>query len=163
MPEPVGPRLPRRSCLRALLQQVLYSLSSERSSMEELQYNLLFRWVVGFDLDTSVWDVTVFTKNRNRLLAGKVTAAFFEQVLAQAKAHRLLSDEHFMVNGTLIETWAGQKSFKRKPDVAPCRRRRIQAIPVWISGASAGRMPRLRRRRIRKPGCPRRPLARKPR
>ena len=87
--------------------------------MEELQYNLLFRWFVGLDLDAPVWDVTVFTKNRDRLLAGQVATAFFEQVLAQAKAHRLLSDEHFTVDGTLIEAWAGQKSFKLKSDAAP--------------------------------------------
>jgi hypothetical protein len=80
--------------------------------MEEVQYNLLFRWFVGLDLDAPVWDVTVFTKNRDRLLAGAVATAFFEQVLAQAKTHRLLSDEHFTVDGTLIEAWAGQKSFK---------------------------------------------------
>jgi IS5 family transposase len=87
--------------------------------MEQLQYNLLFRWFVGLDLDAPVWDVTVFTKNRDRLLEGAVATAFFEQVLAQAKTHRLLSDEHFTVDGTLIEAWAGQKSFKSKTDAAP--------------------------------------------
>jgi len=101
------------------LLQVLYSLRSERLLMEALQYNLLFRWFVGLDLDAPVWDVTVFTKNRDRLLAGEVATALFEQVLAQAKAHRLLSDEHFTVDGTLIEAWAGQKSFKLKTDAAP--------------------------------------------
>jgi IS5 family transposase len=92
---------------------VLYSLRSERLLMEELQYNLLFRWFVGLDLDAPVWDVTVFTKNRDRLLEGEIATAFFEQVLAQANAHRLLSEEHFTVDGTLIEAWAGQKSFKK--------------------------------------------------
>lgn len=105
--------------LRALLLQVLYSLRSERLLMEALQYHRLFRWFVGLDLDAPVWDVTVFTKNRDRLLAGQVAPAFFEQILAQAKTHRLLSDEHFTVDGTLIEAWAGQKSFKRKSDAAP--------------------------------------------
>lgn len=113
------PSIAPEKLLRALLLQVLYSLRSERLLMEELQYNLLFRWFVGLDLDAPVWDVTVFTKNRDRLLAGQVATAFFEQVLAQAKAHRLLSDEHFTVDGTLIEAWAGQKSFKRKTDAAP--------------------------------------------
>ncbi len=113
------PSIAPEKLLRALLLQVLYSLRSERLLMEQLQYNLLFRWFVGLDLDAPVWDVTVFTKNRDRLLAGKVATAFFEQVLAQAKAHRLLSDEHFTVDGTLIEAWAGQKSFKRKTDAAP--------------------------------------------
>ena len=87
--------------------------------MEELQYNLLFFWFVGLALDAPVWDVTVFTKNRDRLLAGQVATAFFEQVLAQATSHRLLSDEHFTVDGTRIEAWAGQKSFKQKTDAAP--------------------------------------------
>jgi len=113
------PSIAPEKLLRALLLQVLYSLRSERLLMEELQYNLLFRWFVGLDLDAPVWDVTVFTKNRDRLLAGEVASAFFEQVLAQAKAHSLLSDEHFTVDGTLIEAWAGQKSFKQKTDAAP--------------------------------------------
>ena len=113
------PSIAPEKLLRALLLQVLYSLRSERLLMEELQYNLLFRWFVGLDLDAPVWDVTVFTKNRDRLLAGAVATAFFEQVLAQAKTHRLLSDEHFTVDGTLIEAWAGQKSFKQKTDTAP--------------------------------------------
>jgi transposase len=113
------PSIAPEKLLRALLLQVLYSLRSERLLMEELQYNLLFRWFVGLDLDAPVGDVTVFTKNRDRLLAGEVASAFFEQVLAQAKAHRLLSDEHFTVDGTLIEAWAGQKSFKLKTNAAP--------------------------------------------
>ena len=113
------PSIAPEKLLRALLLQVLYSLRSERLLMEALQYNLLVRWFVGLDLDAPVWDVTVFTKNRDRLLAGQVATAFFEQILAQAKTHRLLSDEHFTVDGTLIEAWAGQKSFKRKSDAAP--------------------------------------------
>ena len=113
------PSIAPEKLLRALLLQVLYSLRSERLLMEELQYNLLFRWFVGLDLDAPVWDVTVFTKNRDRLLAGEVATAFFEQVLAQAKARRLLSDEHFTVDGTLIEAWAGRKSFKPKGQVTP--------------------------------------------
>ena len=113
------PSIAPEKLLRALLLQMLYSLRSERLLMEELQYNLLFRWFVGLDLDAPVWDVTVFTKNRDRLVAGEVATAFFEQVLAQAKAHHLLSDEHFTIDGTLIEAWAGQKSFKKKTDAAP--------------------------------------------
>ncbi|WHZ14390.1 MAG: Transposase [Nitrospira sp.] len=113
------PSIAPEKLLRALLLQVLYSLRSERLLMEELQYNLLFRWFVGLDLDAPVWDVTVFTKNRDRLLEGEVATAFFEQVLAQAKAQRLLSDEHFTVDGTLIEAWAGQKSFKKTAEPAP--------------------------------------------
>lgn len=113
------PSIAPEKLLRALLLQVLSSLRSDRLLMEELQYNLLFRWFGGLDLDAPVWDVTVFTKNRDRLLAGEVATAFFEQVLAQAKTHRLLSDEHFTVDGTLIEAWAGQKSFTRKIGAAP--------------------------------------------
>lgn len=113
------PSIAPEKLLRALLLQVLYSIRSERLLMEQLDYNLLFRWFVGLDVDASVWDVTVFTKNRDRLLDGAIATAFFEQVLAQAKAHDLLSDEHFTVDGTLIEAWAGQKSFKPKAEAAP--------------------------------------------
>ena len=113
------PSIAPEKLLRALLLQVLYSIRSERLLMEQLDYNLLFRWFVGLDLDAPVWDVTVFTKNRDRLLEGDVATAFFKQVLAQATAHRLLSDEHFTVDGTLIEAWAGQKSFKPKGQVTP--------------------------------------------
>ncbi len=100
--------------LRALLLQALYTVRSERLLMEQLDYNFLFRWFVGLSIDDPVWDVTVFTKNRERLLEGEVAEAFFTAVLSQARQHRLLSDEHFTVDGTLIEAWAGQKSFKRK-------------------------------------------------
>lgn len=108
------PSIAPEKLLRALLLQVLYSIRSERLLMEQLDYNLLFRWFVGLDVDAPVWDVTVVTKNRDRLLEGAVATAFFEQVWAQARAQRLLSDEHFTVDGTLIEAWAGQKSFKKK-------------------------------------------------
>jgi transposase len=108
------PSIAPERLLRALLLQVLYTVRSERLLMEQLDYNFLFRWFVGLSLDDPVWDVTVFTKNRDRLLKGKVAEAFFVAVLAQARQRRLLSDEHFTVDGTLIEAWAGQKSFKRK-------------------------------------------------
>lgn len=113
------PAIAPEKLLRALLLQVLYSIRSERLVMEQLDYNLLCRWFVGLDLDASVWDVTVFTKNRDRLLAGEVATAFFEQVLAQARAQRLLSDEHFTVDGPLIEAWAGQKSVTPKSGAPP--------------------------------------------
>jgi transposase len=108
------PSIPPERLLRALLLQVLYTGRSERLLMEQLDYNLLFRWFVGLSIDDPVWDVTVFTKNRDRLLKGEVADAFFEAVLAQARQRGLLSDEHFTVDGTLLEAWAGQKSFKRK-------------------------------------------------
>lgn len=110
------PGIPPERLLRALLLQVLYTVRSERMLMEQLNYNLLFRWFVGLNMDDPIWDVTVFTKNRDRLLEGDVARAFFEQVLAQARSKNLISDEHFTVDGTLIEAWAGQKSFKRKDE-----------------------------------------------
>src|SRR5262252_7285938 len=104
--------------LRALLLQVLYSIRSERQLMEQLDYNLLYRWFVGLNMDDPIWDVSVFTKNRQRLLDGEVAEAFFDAVLAQARERQLLSHEHFTVDGTLIQAWAGLKSFQRK-DVPP--------------------------------------------
>jgi hypothetical protein len=92
---------------------VLDTVRSERLLMEQLDDTLLFRWFVGRNLDDPIWDPTTFTKNRERLLAGDVTQAFFEQVLAQAREHQLLSDDHLTVDGTLIEAWAGQKRFKK--------------------------------------------------
>jgi transposase len=106
--------IPPEQLLRALLLQVLYSIRSERQLMEQLTFNILYRWFVGLELDDPVWDVTVFTKNRERLLAGEVAQAFFEVVVTQARARQLLSVEHFTVDGTLLEAWAGQKSFKLK-------------------------------------------------
>jgi IS5 family transposase len=100
--------------LRALLLQALYSVRSERMLMEQLNYNLLFRWFVGLNMDDSVWDVTVFTKNRERLLDGDIAEAFFQAVLQQARERNLLSDEHFTVDGTLLEAWASVKSYQRK-------------------------------------------------
>jgi transposase len=108
------PSIPPEQLLRALLLQALYSVRSERLLVEELQYNLLFRWFVGLEVDDRLWDVTVFTKNRERLLRGDVAQAFFAAVVAQAREKGLLSDEHFSVDGTLIEAWAGQKSFRPK-------------------------------------------------
>ncbi len=108
--------IPPERLLRALLLQVLYTIRSERQLMEQIHYNLLYRWFVNLNIDDVMWDVTVFTKNRDRLLEGDVAQAFFEQVLAQARAGHLLSDEHFTVDGTLIEAWAGHKSFKRKDE-----------------------------------------------
>ena len=100
--------------LRALLLQMLYSVRSERMLMEQLEYNLLFRWFVGLSANEPVWHPTVFTKNRDRLLEGAVAEEFFSQTVRQARSKKLLSDEHFTVDGTLIEAWAGQKSFQRK-------------------------------------------------
>lgn len=106
--------VPPEKLLRALLLQVLFTVRSERMLMEQLQYNLLFRWFVGMNLDDPVWDVTVFSKNRTRLLEGDIAKAFFEAVLDQARAQGWLSDEHFTVDGTLLEAWASKKSFQPK-------------------------------------------------
>lgn len=108
------PSIPPEQLLRAQLLQVLYTVRSERQLMEQLDYNLLFRWFVGLNMDDRIWDPTVFTKNRQRLLEGDVATAFLERVVAQAAQRGLLSGEHFTVDGTLIEAWASLKSFKRR-------------------------------------------------
>jgi transposase len=108
------PSIPPEKLLRAQLIQMLYSVCSERLLMEEIDYSMLFRWFVGMNLDELVWDVTVFTKNRNRLLEGDVARAFLGEVIGQAQAEGLTSDEHFTVDRTLIEAWASLKSFRRK-------------------------------------------------
>lgn len=106
------PSIPPEQLLRALLLQVLYTVRSERLLMEQLQYNLLFRWFVGLNMDDPVWHPTTFTKNRDRLLQGEIAAAFFDAVRGQARAAGLLSDEHFTVDGTQLDAWASLKSFR---------------------------------------------------
>jgi transposase len=113
------PSIPPEKLLRALLLQALYTVRSERLLMEQLDYNLLFRWFVGMNTDDPIWDVTVFSKNRERLLEGNIHVQFFHKVVEQARAQGLLSDEHFTVDGTLIEAWAGHKSFKPKGTDTP--------------------------------------------
>jgi transposase len=108
------PSIPPEHLLRALLLQVLYTIRSERMLMEQLNYNLLFRWFVGLSADDAVWDPTVFSKNRERLLGGRIVQELFTHVISQARSRQLLSDEHFTVDGTLVEAWAGHKSFKPK-------------------------------------------------
>jgi transposase len=108
------PSVPPEQLLRALLLQVLYTIRSERLLMEELDYSVLYRWFVGLSMDDPVWDATTFTKNRDRLLEGDIADAFFAEVLAAIRAEGLLSDEHFTVDGTLLEAWASHKSFKPK-------------------------------------------------
>ena len=113
------PSIPPEQLLRALLVQIFYSIRSERLLMEELNYNLLFRWFVGLSMDAEVWDHSVFTKNRDRLLDGDIAKAFLNEALSLARKHQLLSDEHFTADGTLVEAWAGQKSFKEKGKDTP--------------------------------------------
>jgi transposase len=115
--------------LRALLLQVLYTIRSERQLMEQLNYNLLFRWFVGLGIDDPIWVPTVFTKNRDRLLAGAIADALLHEVLRAAQAKGLLSHEHFTVDGPLLEAWASHKSFRPKDE------------PSGPPAAGAGRNP----------------------
>src|SRR4051812_31736489 len=108
------PSIAPEKLLRTLLLEVLYTVRSERLLMEQLDYNLLFRWFVGLNMDDAVWDASTFSKNRDRLLEGHVAEGFFQGVLAQARQRDVLSDEHFSVDGTLLEAWAGAKSYQAK-------------------------------------------------
>jgi transposase len=110
------PSIPPEQLLRALLLQYLYTIRSERLLMEEIDYSVLFRWFIGLGMDDPIWSPTTFSKNRDRLLTSDVAAAFFDAVVDQARAADLLSDEHFTVDGTLLESWASLKSFRPKHD-----------------------------------------------
>jgi transposase len=110
------PSIAPERLLRATLLMVLYSIRSERQLMEQMNYNLLYRWFVGLEMDDAVWDVTVFTKNRERLIEGAVSRRLLESVLVEAREHDLLSEEHFTVDGRLIQAWAAARSFKEKSD-----------------------------------------------
>jgi transposase len=112
---PIGrPSIPPEQLLRAMLLQAFYSIRSERQLMERLEYDLLFRWFVGIGVDDAAWDHSVFSKNRDRLLEGDIAAKFLAAVLSQPRVKKLLSSEHFSVDGTLIEAWASMKSFRAK-------------------------------------------------
>jgi transposase len=113
------PSIAPEKLLRAQLLQMLYSIRSERLLMEEMDYNLLFRWFVGLNADDAVWDATVFSKNRDRLLEADVAQEFLVRVVEQARTKGLTSDEHFTVDGTLLEAWAGAKSFQAKDKPTP--------------------------------------------
>ena len=113
------PSIPPEKLLRAQLLQMLYSIRSERLLMEESDYSVLFRWFVGMNMEGPVWDVTVFTKNRDRLLDGDVAREFLCEVVKQAQEKKLTSDEHFTVDGTLVEAWASLKSFQKKDSKNP--------------------------------------------
>lgn len=112
------PSIAPEKLLRALLLQAFYSIRSERQLMEQLDYNILFRWFVGLSIDDPVWDATVFSKNRERLLEGEVARAFLGEVVRQAQAHGLISQEHFSVDGTLLKAWASHKSFQKQTPAA---------------------------------------------
>jgi len=176
------PSIPPEQLLRAQLLQMLYSVRSERLLMEEMDYNILFRWFVGLNLDDPVWDATVFTKNRDRLLEAEVAKEFLARVVGQARGKGWTSDEHFTVDGTLLEAWASVKSFQRKdgkssspPDdpgnpTANFRgekrsnqlRRTIREIPQRIFAARSARTRRTNRKPIRKRFWRARAQARRP-
>ena len=142
-----GPSIPPEQLLSALLLQVFYGIRSERQLMEQLDYNLLYRWFVGLSPDDPVWDPTVFTKNRARLQDGEVFAKFMSKLLHHPQVKPLLSDEHFSVDGTLIEAWASQKSFRPKDGSGDAdgganfhgqqRKNDTHARPIPIAGFTA--------------------------
>jgi transposase len=115
------PSIPPEQLLRALLLQMLYSVRSERMLVEQIDFSILFRWFIGLSLNDPVWDATSFTKNRDRLLSGAVARQFFQAVLGQARRARLLHDERFTVDGTLIDAWASEKSYQKKPGPPPSK------------------------------------------
>ena len=144
------PSIPPEHLLRALLLQMLYTIRSERMLVEQMEYNLLFRWFVGLGMNDRVWDASSFTKNRERLLEGEVAQEFFAAVVAAAGKLRLLLDEHFTVDGTLIEAWASEKSYQPKPGPPPppgkgvratgvrcCDRTRMSPGPIRTRGCIA--------------------------
>jgi transposase len=154
------PSIPPEKLLRAQLLQMLYSVRSERLLMEEIDYSILFRWFVGLNLDEKVWDATTFTKNRDRLLEGDVAREFLVQVVERAREAALVSDEHFSVDGTLLEAWASLKVFSRRTRSRP-RRPTIPAIRRWIFMARSGPMRPMSRRPIRTRSWPARGRARR--
>ena len=113
------PSIPPEQLLRALLIQSLYTVRSERLLMEEIDYSVLYRWFVGLSMDDPIWSPTTFSKNRDRLLQSDIAAAFFDAVVGQARTAGLLSDEHFTVDGTLLDAWASLKSFKHQDEAPP--------------------------------------------
>lgn len=164
------PSIAPERLLRALLLQALFTVRSERQLMQQITYNMLFRWFVGLAMDVPIWDVTVFTKNRDRLLEGDVACGFLTAILADPAVKPLLSTEHFSVDGTLIEAWASMKSFRPKSlplgltrgTAAVSHRCRVAMASAssMVRSALTRRMPR---RPIRMPGSTRSRLGHQPR
>src|SRR5204862_4403575 len=154
------PSIPPERLLRALLLQAFYSVRSERQLMEQLDYNLLFRWFVGLSTDAQVWDETVFRKNGERLMEGDIARKFMAAVLNQGSVKALLSDDHFSVNGTLIEAWASIRAFARRMAAASRRRRAAMASVTFTAKSAATR--RTPRPPIPMPGCTVRGRANRP-
>ncbi len=149
------PSIAPEKLLRAMLLQAFYGIRSERQLMERLDYDLLFRWFVGLGVDDPAFDHSSFSKNRDRLLAGEVAAKFLAAVLARPRVNRLLSSDHFSVDGTLIEAWASMKSFR--PKRAASRRRVAAVTQTRTSGARSGPTTRMLR-----PAIPMRGFTAKP-
>ena len=154
------PSIPPEKLLRAMLLQAFYSIRSERQLMERLEYDLLFRWFVGLGIDDPAWDHSTFSKNRDRLLDGDIAAKFLSAVLAQPRVKRLLSTEHFSVDGTLIEAWASMKSFRPK-EGRTSRRPRAGAMRRRTSGVRRARTRPMPRPPTRMRGSTARALARR--
>ena len=155
------PSIAPEKLLRALLLQVLYTVRSERLLMEQLDYNFLFRWFVGLNIDDPVWDVTVFTKNRERLLVGEVAQGLFSAVLDQPDAQGLLSNEHFTVDGTLIEAWPDTRVSSAKETTIKLRPT-IPATRAWTFMVSGAATPLTDRLPIPKHGWPAKVRAKRP-
>ena len=147
------PSIPPEQLLRAMLLQAFYSVRSERQLMERLEFDLLFRWFVGLGDRDAVWDHSTFSKNRDRLLAGEIAGRFLAAVLAQPRVKRLLSSEHFSVDGTLIEAWASMKSFRPKEPAGGAARPPASGPPA--AAATPRSTSRARSARTRR--TPRRP------
>jgi transposase len=139
------PSIPPEQLLRALLLQGLYTIRSERLLMEEIDYSVLFRWFIGLSMDEPIWSPTTFSKNRDRLLKADVASAFFDAVVDQAREAGLMSDEHFTVDGTVLEAWASLKSFQRK-DAGPTPPPDDPGNPTVNFHGKPGRTTRMRRR-----------------
>lgn len=160
---PMGrPSTPPEKLLRAMLLQAFYSIRSERLLMERLEYDLLFRWFVGIGVDDAAWDHSVFSKNRDRLLEGNIAAKFLSAVLAQPKVKRLLSTDHFSVDGTLIEAWASMKSVKPKDGSGEPPAEGAGETRKRTSMATSARTTHMPRPPIRMPGSIARAKARRP-
>jgi transposase len=153
------PSIPPEKLLRALLLQALFTVRSERQLMQQITYNMLFRWFVGLAMDVPVWDVTVFTKNRDRLLEGDIARGFLAAILADPEVKPLLSSEHFSVDGTLIEAWASMKSFRPRdgsgepPQPGRNGERNSGACPGLDPGARSVATRRMPRPPTPMPGC----------
>ena len=157
------PSIPPEKLLRAMLLQAFYSIRSERQLMERLEFDLLFRWFVGIGVDDAVWDHSTFSKNRDRLLEGDIAAKLLSAVLAQPRVKRLLSTDHFSVDGTLVEAWASMKSFRPKDGSGEDRLRRAAGGTARrTSTARSAPTRRTPRRPIRTRGSIARGRARKP-